>query len=75
MNKDEIQGKVRNLKGRLKESAGAISGNRRLQDEGAAERLGGTVEAGLGKAGRKVGEALEALGAAVKKGHRGAQTP
>ena len=67
MNKDELHGKVQNVKGRLKEAAGVVVGNPRLEKEGAAERAGGAVEADLGKARRKVGDALTRLGNAIKK--------
>jgi len=50
MNKDELSGKVENLKGRTKEAAGAISGDKRTQGEGLFERLRGAVREKLGKA-------------------------
>jgi len=67
MNKNEVRGKARKLKGRLKEAAGVVTGNRRLEKKGAAERTAGAVEAGLGKARRKIGEAVTGLGKAIKK--------
>ncbi len=67
MNKDEISGKARNLKGRAKEAAGALSGNPRLQQEGQADRAGGAVQEGLGKARRQVGEAVQKVGKAIKR--------
>jgi len=67
MNKNEVRGKARQLKGRVKEAAGVVTGNRHLENEGAAERTGGEIEAELGKARRKVGAALTGLGKAIKK--------
>ena len=67
MNKNEVRGKARQLKGRVKEAAGVVTGNRHLENEGAAERTGGEIEAGLGKARRKVGTALAELGKALKR--------
>ncbi len=67
MNKHEVRGKARQLKGRVKEAAGVVTGNRHLENEGAAERTGGEIEARLGKARRKVGAALTGLGEAIKK--------
>ena len=67
MNKNEVRGKARQLKGRVKEAAGVVTGNRHLENEGAAERTGGEIEAGLGKARRKVGTALAELGRAFKR--------
>jgi uncharacterized protein YjbJ (UPF0337 family) len=67
MNKNEVRGKARNQKGRLKEAAGVVTGNRRLENEGAAERTYGAVEAALGKACRKIGDAVTGLGKAIKR--------
>jgi uncharacterized protein YjbJ (UPF0337 family) len=47
--KDKLTGKARELKGRAKEKAGRALGNRRMEDEGTAEKVGGTVR-------RKVGQ-------------------
>ena len=67
MNRDEIEGKAENLKGRIKEAAGTLTGNQNLENEGADQRAGGAVQEGLGTARRKVGEALEDLGNQVKR--------
>jgi uncharacterized protein YjbJ (UPF0337 family) len=67
MNRDEIEGKKENLKGRIKEAAGALTGNEDLESEGANERADGAVQEGLGRARRKVGEAIEDLGKDVKR--------
>jgi uncharacterized protein YjbJ (UPF0337 family) len=65
--KQELGGKVKKAKGRVKEAVGILSGNRQLEREGSAQRLEGAVEEGLGKARRRVGEVLANLGNAVKK--------
>jgi uncharacterized protein YjbJ (UPF0337 family) len=67
VSKQEVRGKVRNLKGRLKEAAGIVTGNPELEEEGADQRVDGALEEGMGKARRKVGEALQDLGRKVKK--------
>ena len=36
MNKDELKGKMENLKGRVKEATGALTGNKGKQAEGMA---------------------------------------
>jgi uncharacterized protein YjbJ (UPF0337 family) len=54
MNKDEMIGKLENLKGRVKEALGAASGDKRTQAEGFAERVKGAVQ-------KKFGEAKEAI--------------
>ena len=43
MNKDQVRGKVENLKGRAKEAAGALTGNKETQAEGTVERIKGAV--------------------------------
>ena len=58
MNRDEIDGKVDKLKGRLKQGIGDATNDQRLHDEGVADEAAGNVEEGFGKARRKVGEAL-----------------
>ena len=67
MNKNEVRGKIKNGKGRVKEAVGALTGNRRLEKEGAAQRNAGAVQETLGKASRKIGEAVTDLGKAIKK--------
>ena len=61
-NRDEVEGKFDQAKGRTKEVVGRAIDDRELEDEGTADRVGGNVEEGFGKARRKVGEAIEDLG-------------
>jgi uncharacterized protein YjbJ (UPF0337 family) len=67
MNEDELKGKMHQVKGRVKQAAGDLSGDERLREEGAADEAGGEVREGFGKARRKVGEAIEDIGDAFKK--------
>lgn len=67
MNRDEFEGKKENLKGRIKEAAGVVSGDQELEDEGANERAGGALQEGVGRVRRKVGEAIEDLGEDIKR--------
>jgi len=67
MNRDEVTGKAENVKGRIKEAAGVITGNRDLESEGAGERAEGALRDQAGKARRKVGEAIEDIGEKLKK--------
>jgi uncharacterized protein YjbJ (UPF0337 family) len=67
MNRDELEGKKENLKGRVKEAAGVLTGNKNLEAEGSDERSGGAAQEELGRARRKVGEAIEDLGKKVKR--------
>lgn len=67
MGHQETHGHEKNLKGRAKEAAGIITGDRKLEREGARQRVGGAVEENLGKARRKVGEAVDEVAKAIKK--------
>jgi len=66
-NKDEVQGKVDQAKGAVKENVGRAVGDRDLETEGAADRAGGNVQEGFGTARRKVGEAIKDVGDAIKR--------
>lgn len=61
-NKDEVQGKTDQVKGKIKESVGNATNDEQLRDEGTADRAAGDVEEAFGKGRRKVGEALNDLG-------------
>ena len=67
MNRNELQGKKENIKGRVKEAVGTLTGNKNLESEGANERAEGAARARLGKASRKIGEAIEDLGKKIKR--------
>lgn len=66
MNKDELDGKAKSVKGRVKQAAGALLDNDRLHDEGVADEAAGKVQGGFGTARRKVGEAVKDLGDKLK---------
>jgi uncharacterized protein YjbJ (UPF0337 family) len=42
--KDRIQGTTKELQGKLKETAGVLTGSRRLKREGRAENFAGKVQ-------------------------------
>lgn len=67
MNRDELEGKKESVKGRIKEAAGILTGDKDLESEGASERAGGVAQEQIGKATRKVGEAIEDLGRKIKR--------
>lgn len=67
MGHHETHGKVENLKGRVKEAAGIVTGDSKLEREGARQRVTGKVEEKLGKAASEVSEAVEEIGKAIKK--------
>ena len=66
-NKDELEGKFDQAKGKTKEAVGRALKDRDLEDEGTADRAGGRVQEGFGKVKRKVGEAVEDLGESIRK--------
>jgi uncharacterized protein YjbJ (UPF0337 family) len=66
-NRDEMEGKFDQAKGAVKENVGKALNDRDLETEGAADRAGGNVQEGFGTAKRKVGEAVEDIGDAIKK--------
>lgn len=67
MGHQETHGKVEKLKGRAKEAAGIITGNSKLEREGARQRVEGAAEESIGKARRKVGEVVDEIAEAIKK--------
>lgn len=65
--RDEVGGKTRKAIGTVKEKIGRVTGSRRLEEQGAAERTYGTVRSGIGKASRKVNEAIDETGRDLDK--------
>jgi len=53
MNKDHVKGGLEKAKGSIKQAAGKLLGNERLQAEGAADKASGAVH-------KKVGDVKEA---------------
>jgi len=61
MDKDRIKGKMEDIGGRVKRQAGEWTGDRKLQDEGAADQLKGKTRDAVGKvkdAGRDLADDL-----------------
>lgn len=67
MNRDEIKGKARDVKGRIKRASGVLTGNPRLESEGADEQEIGQAQADLGRARESLGRAVEKLGQKIKR--------
>ena len=61
-NRDEVEGKWDQAKGKTKETIGRALNDDELEAEGQADNAGGHVKEGFGKARRKVGEAIEDVG-------------
>ena len=66
MNRDELEGKGEQIKGKIKQAAGDLTDNAELHGEGVADEAAGNVQR-LRQARRKVGEAIEDLGDKVKR--------
>jgi uncharacterized protein YjbJ (UPF0337 family) len=67
MNRDELEGKTEQVKGKVKKAVGDLTDDERLHDEGAADEAAGDVQEGFGRARRKVGEAIEDIGEDIKR--------
>ena len=50
MNKDQIKGKAENIKGRVKQAAGALTGDKRQEADGLVDRVAGAVREKVGGA-------------------------
>ena len=54
---EESRGKLENLKGRVKQAAGSLTGDKSLEAEGAVDRVKGAAQEKVGEAERKLNEA------------------
>ena len=67
-NKNEVDGKINQAKGRAKQAVGSLTDDDDLKAEGEADEVAGKVQDTVGRGTRKVGEAIEDLGKTVKRG-------
>ena len=58
MNKDQVEGRFEEAKGKVKEIAGKIVGNEDLEQEGKIQNTEGKVQAGYGDLKEDVKDAL-----------------
>lgn len=58
-NKDEVEGKGKQIKGTVKEKLGELINNPTLEEEGELENAEGHLQQTMGKAQRKAEEAAE----------------
>lgn len=61
MNNDQVKGRVEEAKGNLKEAAGKVVGNPRLEDEGKVDQAKGKIQSGFGDAKEKVKDAIDKI--------------
>jgi len=59
MNKDQKGGTGQSVKGRLKEVAGIVSGNKKLEAEGLADRVVGAAKGAVGAAKHAAAKKLD----------------
>ena len=67
MNKDELDGKTEAAKGRVKQTVAHVTDDPVLHDEGVVDEVRGETKDDLGRARRKVGEAIEDIGERIKR--------
>jgi uncharacterized protein YjbJ (UPF0337 family) len=58
VNRDQVAGIAKQMKGSVKQAAGKATGNRRTQIEGAADKLAGKVQKASGDVKDKVKKAF-----------------
>ena len=69
-NKDEVKGKGKKAKGKIKDKLGEITGNRELEAEGERERAEGQAQESIGKVRRKAEDFLERVDDDIEKKKR-----
>ncbi len=58
VNKDQVAGVAKQVKGSVKEAAGKAVGDRKTQAKGTAEKVAGKVQKAYGDAKQKIKDAL-----------------
>ena len=58
MNKNQVEGRADQVKGKVKEAAGKVTGNESLERKGKGQNLRGKTEAAYGDAKRDVKKAV-----------------
>ncbi|MET0382804.1 MAG: CsbD family protein [Burkholderiaceae bacterium] len=59
MNKDQVQGRATEAKGAIKEAAGKVVGNERLQGEGMVDKAKGKTQGTYGDAKEKAKDLID----------------
>ena len=67
MNRDELEGKAKVVKGKIKQATGDLTDDPELHDEGVADEVTGKTQDTLARARRKIGQAVKEVGSAIKK--------
>lgn len=58
MNKDQVKGRIEEAKGKMKEVAGKVSGDKKLEREGKIQNISGKVQAGVGDLKEDIKDAI-----------------
>ena len=64
-NKDEIKGKGKQISGAIKDKAGELIKDPKVEAKGKAERTAGKLQVKSGKSRRKTGEAVQKAGKTI----------
>jgi len=67
MNRDQVEGKAKEIKGRIKQGVGDVANAEDLRNEGVADEAEGEVQKGFGDVRHKVGKTIEEVGEKIKK--------
>jgi uncharacterized protein YjbJ (UPF0337 family) len=59
MDKNRTEGSIEQLKGRVKEGAGKLTGDQKLESEGKAQQIGGKVQNAVGGIADSVRDAVK----------------
>jgi uncharacterized protein YjbJ (UPF0337 family) len=59
MNKDQKGGTAENIKGRVKQAAGIVTGNKDQESQGASERASGAVKKAVGELKHGIAKKLD----------------
>lgn len=59
MNKDQVKGRVEEAKGKMKETAGRVSGNPDMEDRGTVDKVAGKVQKNFGDAKERVKDEMD----------------
>ncbi|CAN5332084.1 CsbD family protein [soil metagenome] len=65
-NKDEVEGKVEQAKGWVKDKVGEATGDKELEAEGEVQNAEGKTQETWGKAKRGVSDTVDSVGDAIK---------
>ena len=61
MNKDQVKGRVKEAEGKMKELAGKLVGNEKLEAKGKAEKILGKAQAKFGDVKKDVKDAAKGI--------------